>query len=122
MDSEDESFDGDSGNVSSGEDDFVMDVDPQFGSSNKQQDSEDYPFEVLTTEQIVSHMTDCIKEVNSVVEVSSPKQPSKFNKTISLLIGNLLKNYYYTFRRKKDTKRNEIFISYELIFSLFLTS
>lgn len=69
MDSDDESFDGDSGNVSSGEDDFVMDVDPQFGSNNKQQDPDDYPFEVLTTDQIVAHMTDCIKEVNSVVEV-----------------------------------------------------
>lgn len=69
MDSDDESFDEhDSGNVSSGDDDFAMDVDINNPRDRGQQE-EDYPFEVLTTEEIVQHMVDCIKEVNTVVEV-----------------------------------------------------
>ncbi|XP_062554834.1 E3 ubiquitin-protein ligase ariadne-1 [Armigeres subalbatus] len=69
MDSDDESFDGhDSGNVSSGDDDFAMDVDINNPRDRGQQE-EDYPFEVLTTEEIVQHMVDCIKDVNTVVEI-----------------------------------------------------
>jgi len=30
---------------------------------------EDYPFEVLTTEQILQHMNECIEEVSNYVEV-----------------------------------------------------
>lgn len=30
---------------------------------------EDYPFEVLTTEQILQHMNECIEEVRNYVEV-----------------------------------------------------
>lgn len=77
MDSDDESFDGDSGNVSSdgGEDDFVMDVDmPNSKGQQEKEDPFDYPYEVLTTDEIVQHMTDCIKEVNTVVEVSRISQ------------------------------------------------
>lgn len=33
------------------------------------QDEEDYRFEVLTTEQILQHMVECIKEVNEVIQV-----------------------------------------------------
>lgn len=70
MDSDDDTFDNvDSGNVSSGEDDFPMEVDMSC-SKERQSEPEDYPFEVLTTEEIVQHMVDCIKEVNTVVEVS----------------------------------------------------
>lgn len=47
-----------------------MDVDPTNSKSQQDKDFDDYPFEVLTTEEIVQHMTDCIKEVNTVVEVS----------------------------------------------------
>lgn len=69
MDSDDDTFDNvDSGNVSSGEDDFPMEVDMN-SSKERQNEPEDYPFEVLTTEEIVQHMVDCIKEVNTVVEV-----------------------------------------------------
>ena len=69
MDSDDESFDEhDSGNVSSGDDDFAMDVD--INQPARSQQEEDYPFEVLTTEEIVQHMVDCIKDVNTVVEVT----------------------------------------------------
>lgn len=74
MDSDDDTFDNvDSGNVSSGEDDFPMEVDMSC-SKERQSEPEDYPFEVLTTEEIVQHMVDCIKEVNTVVEVSKPKK------------------------------------------------
>lgn len=66
MDSDDESFDEhDSGNVSSGDDDFAMDVDINNPRDRGQQE-DDYPFEVLTTEEIVQHMVDCIKDVNNV--------------------------------------------------------
>lgn len=69
MDSEEESYDVDSGNESSGDDvDFAMEVEVS-GHREKQTDTDDYPFEVLSTEEIVQHMVDCIKEVNSVVEV-----------------------------------------------------
>ena len=33
------------------------------------QELEDYSFEVLTTEQILQHMNECIEQVKSVVEV-----------------------------------------------------
>ena len=70
MDSDDESFDNvDSGNVSSGDDDFAMDVDIN-NPKDRQAEPDDYPYEVLTTEEIVQHMVDCIKDVNTVVEVS----------------------------------------------------
>lgn len=71
MDSDDDTFDNnDSGNVSSGDDDFPMEVDMNC-AKERQTEPEDYPYEVLTTEEIVQHMVDCIKEVNTVVEVSS---------------------------------------------------
>ena len=71
MDSEDETpfDDGDSGNESSGDDvDFAMEVDTNT-TKERPPDVDDYPFDVLTTEEIVQHMIDCIKEVNTVVEV-----------------------------------------------------
>lgn len=58
----------DSGNVSSGEDDFPLDID--MNTKDHQNEPEDYPYEVLTTEEIVQHMVDCIKDVNTVVQVS----------------------------------------------------
>lgn len=59
----------DSGNESSGDDvEFPMDVESNT-SREKQNEAEDYPFEVLSTEQIVQHMVDSIKEVNSVIQV-----------------------------------------------------
>lgn len=71
MDSEEETYDVDSGNESSGDDvDFAMDVEVTE-HREKQTDSEDYPYEVLSTEEIVKHMVDSIKEVNSVVEVNN---------------------------------------------------
>lgn len=33
------------------------------------QDEEDYRFEVLTAEQILQHMIECIREVNEVIQV-----------------------------------------------------
>lgn len=71
MDSDDDTFDnGDSGNVSSGDEDFPMEVDMP-SARERQSEPEEYPYEVLTTEEIVQHMVDCIKDVNTVVEVSS---------------------------------------------------
>jgi ariadne-1 len=71
MDSDDE-IGIDSGNVSSEEEDNYdfMEVDAIQRSSTNHNESSEYPFEVLTTEEIVQHMLDCIKEVTNVVEVS----------------------------------------------------
>lgn len=71
MDSEDDTKDDvDSGNESSGDDvDFAMDVETH-NTRERQTELEEYPYEVLSTEEIVQHMVDCIKDVNTVVEVS----------------------------------------------------
>lgn len=73
MDSDEEYlYECDSGNESSGDDvglDFDIEGEAESGSS-KYRDTEDYPYEVLSTEDITRHMIDCIKEVNSVVNVS----------------------------------------------------
>lgn len=72
MDSDDDTFDNenvDSGNVSSGDDDFAMEVD-LHNNKERQTELDDYIYEVLTTDQIVQHMVDSIKDVNTVVEVS----------------------------------------------------
>lgn len=78
MDSEEETLyddnENDSGNESSGDDvDFAMEVE-SAATRDRQNDTDDYPYEVLSTEEIVQHMVDCIKDVNTVVEVchSSP--------------------------------------------------
>lgn len=59
----------DSGNESSGDDvEFAMEVESN-SSREKQNEVEEYPYEVLSTEQIVQHMVDSIREVNSVIQV-----------------------------------------------------
>lgn len=72
MDSDEDALnDIDSGNESSGDDvDFAMEVDVRH-EREKNQDIDDFPFEVLTTDNIVQHMIDCIKEVNTVLQVST---------------------------------------------------
>jgi ariadne-1 len=69
MDSDDE-IGIDSGNVSSDEDYDFMQVDEIQRTSGQEVRDAEYPYEVLTTEEIVQHMLDCIAEVNNVVEVS----------------------------------------------------
>lgn len=71
MDSDEDALnDIDSGNESSGDDvDFAMEVDVRH-EREKNQDLDDFPFEVLSTDNIVQHMIDCIKEVNTVLQVS----------------------------------------------------
>lgn len=72
MDSEEDTpyDDIDSGNESSGDEvDFPMEVEAN-NPRERQIDVDEYPYEVLSTEEIVQHMVDSIKEVNNVVEVS----------------------------------------------------
>lgn len=72
MDSDEDALnDIDSGNESSGDDvDFAMEVDVRH-EREKNQDVDDFPFEVLSTDNIVQHMIDCIKDVNTVLQVST---------------------------------------------------
>jgi hypothetical protein len=58
------------------DDDYVMSLDQEPAGAamksprNEEENSEeDFPFDVLTTDQIVQHMADSIKEVNTVVQV-----------------------------------------------------
>lgn len=58
----------DSGNESSGEDvEFAMEREER-GSAERNPD-EEYTFQVLSTEQIVQHMIDCIREANVVLQL-----------------------------------------------------
>lgn len=71
--------DEDSGNVSSGEDDdddglgaVLSDNKPSSSNeicSSKADGMEldEYPFQIMTTEEVVQYMIDCIKDVNTVV-------------------------------------------------------
>ena len=47
---------------------FDFDFTNFFSSDHKSED--DYPFEILSTEQIVQDMVNSIKEVNLVIQVS----------------------------------------------------
>ncbi|ELU08282.1 hypothetical protein CAPTEDRAFT_96432 [Capitella teleta] len=52
------------------EDDFVdMGMDAEASGTHPKHDEEDFPFQVLTADEIVKHMVDCIKEVNTVVQI-----------------------------------------------------
>lgn len=64
MDSTDEDTDDDSGNETS---EFNNSV--EFKPNNQKDKQEDYPFEVLTIEQILQHMNERIENVRTVVEV-----------------------------------------------------
>lgn len=73
MDSDEEYlYDCDSGNESSGDDvglEFEIEGEGE-GGGGRYRETEDYPYDVLSTEDITRHMIDCIKEVTSVVNVS----------------------------------------------------
>ena len=86
MDSEDELLFEDSGNELEEEeeddDDFVdMGMEPEASSTHPKYEEEDFPYQVLTADEIVKHMVDCIKEVNSVVQVIT-KPSIKFELSI----------------------------------------
>lgn len=70
MDSDDDepSSNSDSGNETSDGEAGCMQLDagPGRGSEIEQ---EEYPFEVLTTDQILQHMNKCMDEVNTVVQL-----------------------------------------------------
>ncbi|KAI5695730.1 hypothetical protein M8J76_005747 [Diaphorina citri] len=69
MDSDEDTSYVDSGNESSSDDiGYAMEVENQ-NPKDRQNDVEEFVFEVLSTEEIVQHMIDCIKEVNNVVEI-----------------------------------------------------
>ncbi|KAI0214325.1 E3 ubiquitin-protein ligase ARIH1 [Lamellibrachia satsuma] len=73
MNSEDDMFYNDEDSVhemDDDDDDFVeMGIEPEPTSTHEKTDVEVFLYEVLTTEQIVQHMVDCIKEVNTVVQI-----------------------------------------------------
>lgn len=52
------------------DDNFVdMGLETEPSSTQEKQESEDFPYEIFTADQIVQFMVDCIKEVNAVVQV-----------------------------------------------------
>ena len=53
------------------DEDFVdMGLEPE-GSSHERRSLEAFQFKVLTADEIVKHMVDCIKEVNTVIQVNN---------------------------------------------------
>lgn len=95
MDSGEETLydDVDSGNESSGDDvDFAMEVETH-NPRERQPEVDDYPFEVLSTEDIVQHMVDSIKEVNAVVEVKYLFVDKSWHSVISKYIYMYFNNY-----------------------------
>ena len=73
MDSDDDMlYDDDSGNdVDEEDDDFVdMGLEPEPSSTTEKHDTDDFQYDILTADEIVQHMVDCIKDVNSVIQVS----------------------------------------------------
>lgn len=98
MDSDEDALnDIDSGNESSGDDvDFAMEVDVRH-EREKNQDIDDFPFEVLSTDNIVQHMIDCIKDVNTVLQVSIIKVYFNFKNAIhDLVLENSIIVFTYT--------------------------
>ena len=71
MDSDEDMMydDYDSGNESSGADDVEFAMVEEPNNHKDRQELDDYPYEVLTTEQILQHMNECMREVNVVIEV-----------------------------------------------------
>jgi len=81
MNSDDEMYsaensDGDEDDIDA-EDDYVLTLDQESTdavmksvASEENELEEDFKHVVLTADQIVQHMTDCIGEVNTVVQVS----------------------------------------------------
>lgn len=63
----------DSGNESSGADDVEFAIEEEPNNQKERQEVEEFQYEVLTTEEILQHMNECIKEVNMVVEVKTCK-------------------------------------------------
>ena len=55
---------------SNDDDDYIdMEMEPEPSSAKGNQEHEEFPYEVLTADNIVTVMVECIKEVNAVVQV-----------------------------------------------------
>lgn len=72
MDLQDEPFcDHEDFDSETSEDDIGFSIEVHDEKTHKKStDIDDYPYEVLSTEDIVQHMADCIKKIKGVVEVS----------------------------------------------------
>jgi ariadne-1 len=90
----------DSGNESSAEENdenddndglsVALDVEPMGSHHKDRMDiDEEFPFEVLTTEKIVEHMIDSIREVNTIVQV--------FNYILLFLIHIFFRTLFFFF-------------------------
>lgn len=88
MDSDEEMMydDCDSGNESSGADDVEFAMVEEPNNHKDRQELDDYPYEVLTTEQILQHMNECMREVNVVIEVEYSTTKTLFYNSFCLFI------------------------------------
>lgn len=61
----------DGGGSTDNDDDELVDLamEPEPSTTQEKQDAEEFPFEVFKTTEIVQLMVDCIKDVNSVVQI-----------------------------------------------------
>ena len=63
---------------------------PGPSGSRDQKAEEEYHFEVLSTEQIVQHMVESIKEVNSVIQVRYSSSSFRISFEIIVLANDML--------------------------------
>jgi len=100
-----------SGNIYSEPEDEPDDFeDPGYGEepgpSKEANADDDYPFEVLSTEHIVDHMVECIREVNSVIQIPTT--------TVRILLNHFkwdkekLMEKYYSEEQEKMFKEAKI--------------
>ena len=72
-DSESDPFEYDDAGSDENEDDFVeMGMEPEASTSEFKREGDDFQYDVMTADQLVQHMVDSIKEVNSVIQVTDP--------------------------------------------------
>lgn len=72
MESDEElQFDYNSEESSDGHDFVEMGIEPEPSTTQEtHREADSYPYQVLSADKIVSYMVDCIKEVNTVIQVS----------------------------------------------------
>ena len=49
-----------------------MGREPEASTSEFKREGDDFQYDVMTADQLVQHMVDSIKEVNSVIQVTNP--------------------------------------------------
>ena len=96
MDSDDDMlYEDDSGNeIDEDDEDFVdIGLEPEPSTTAEKQEGDEFQFDILTADEIVQHMVDCIREVNSVIQVQLIDNALVFCDVCTTLKCALLNNF-----------------------------